>query len=192
MKVLDYYDERMVAKACPVSWRMLIGLSAGSCTAAIRWGIVYTGKSPSEIPNVSFILLAVYFVSFIVCLLLGVMNADTTTRSEVKKNLKEYRRLRKETLEQHPYKYSIFTGYEHPNEEILCDAFFLNNDGQAAAVSPYKLVDTITQNNWKSYLFIIDNTDGHKMLAKELKAFLVNRIQSKNRSRSASRKGAAK
>ncbi len=41
MKVLDYYDERMVAKACPVSWRMLLGVAAGSCMAAIIWGIVY-------------------------------------------------------------------------------------------------------------------------------------------------------
>ncbi len=64
--------------------------------------------------------------------------------------------------------------------------------GVAAAVSPYKLLDAITKSNWKSYLFIIDNTDGHKMLAKELTAFLVNRIQSKNRSHSASRKGAVK
>lgn len=192
MKVLDYYDERMVAKACPVSWRMLLGVAAGSCMAAIIWGIVYNGKSPSEIPIVSFILLAVCLISFAVCLWLGLINTDTTPRSDVQENLKEYRRVRKETLEQHPYKYSIFTGYEHPCEEILCDAFFVNNDGQAAAVSPYKLLDGITKGNWESYLFIIDNTDGHKMLAKELTAFLVNRIQSKNRSRSASRKGAVK
>lgn len=191
MKVLDYYDERMVAKACPVSWRILLGLAAGSCMAAIIWGIVYNGKSPSEIPIVSFILLAVCLISFAVCLWFGLINTDTTPRSDVQENLKEYWRLRKETLEQHPYKYSIFTGYKHPNEEILCDAFFVNNDGEAAAVSPYKLLDAITKSNWKSYLFIIDNTDGHKMLAKELKTFLVNRIP-KNRSRSASRKGAVK
>ena len=192
MKVLDYYDEKMVAKACPVSWRMLLGLAAGSCMAAIIWGIVYNGKSPSEIPIVSFILLAVCLISFAVCLWLGLINTDTTPRSDVQENLKEYRRLRKETLEQHPYKYSIFTGYEHPYQEILCDAFFVNNDGLVAAVSPYIWVNDITNVRWNNYLFIIDNTDGHKMLAKELKAFLVNRIQSKNRSRSASRKGAVK
>lgn len=191
MKVLDYYDERMVAKACPVSWRMLLGVAAGSCMAAIIWGIVYNGKSLSEIPIVSIILLAVCLISFSVCLWLGLINTDTTPRSDVQENLKEYWRLRNETLEQHPYKYSIFTGYKHPNEEILCDAFFVNNDGEAAAVSPYKLLDSITKSNWKSYLFIIDNTDGHKMLAKELKAFLV-KDKSKNRSHLASRKGASK
>ncbi len=171
MKVLDYYDEKMVAKACPVSWRMLLGVAAGSCMAAIIWGIaaiicgiVYNGKSPSKIPIVSFILLAVCLISFAACLFLGLINTDTTPRSDIQKNLKQYRRLRKETLEQHPYKYSIFTGYEHPCEEILCDAFFLNNDGKAAAVSPYKLLDPITKGNWKSYLFIIDNTDGHKII----------------------------
>ena len=191
MKVLDYYDEKMVAKACPVSWRMLLGVAAGSCMAAIIWGIVYSGKSLSEIPIVSIILLAVYLISFTVCLWFGFMNTDITPRSDVQENLKEYRRLRKETLEQHPYKYSIFTGYEHPNEEILCDAFFVKNNGEAAAVSPYILVNEITNVKWKNYLFIIDNTDGHKMLAKELNAFLV-KDKSKNRSRSASRKGAAK
>lgn len=191
MKVLDYYDERMVAKACPVSWRMLLGVAAGSCMAAIIWGIVYNGKSPSEIPIVSFIQLAVCLISFTVCLWFGLINTDTTPRSEVQENLKEYRRLRKETLEQHPYKYSIFTGYKHPNEEILCDAFFVNADGRAAAISPYILTDEIPSSNWKEYLFIIDNTDGHKMLAKELNAFLPS-VQLKKISRSASRKGASK
>lgn len=147
MKVLDYYDERMVAKACPVSWRMLLGVAAGSCMAAIIWGIVYNGKSLSEIPIVSIILLAVCLISFSVCLWFGLINTDTTPRSDVQENLKEYWRLR--------------------------------------------LVNETTNVKWKNYLFIIDNTDGHKMLAKELNAFLV-KDKSKNRSRSASRKGASK
>ena len=191
MKVLDYYDEKMVAKAFPVNGKIFFGVAAGSCMAALTWGCVHTGKSLLEIPIISFTLLLVFLFSFVIFLFLGVNHADDTCRSEVQENLKEYKRLRKETLEQHPYKYSIFTGYEHPYEEILCDAFFVNADGRAAAISPYILTDEIPSSNWKEYLFIIDNTDGHKMLAKELNAFLPS-VQLKKISRSASRKGASK
>ncbi len=191
MKVLDYYDEKMVDNAYPIDGRKLLCFSAGSCMAALIWGIVYNEKSASEIPIASFILFVICFISFIFCLLVGLLTIDNELQAKVRNKLKEYKSLRKKTLEQHPYKYSIFTGYTHPIEEILCDAFYVNNKGQTAVVSPYKLVDDITLENWKNYLFIIDNTDGHKMVAKELNAFLV-KDKSKNRSRSASRKGAAK
>lgn len=85
--------------------------------------------------------------------------------------LKEkYELQRKDILNEHPYKFSIYTKFFNEiEEEILCDSFNVDGNGYAYILNTDTDFVLTEQEDKRKYHHIVDNRDGHTITVRELK-----------------------
>lgn len=180
MIILDYYDDvkvkdnsyffsnekRIIAFLISLvlmflNIRLLIILDREGCenplAVSVVYNIVYLGAS------------LVFFILSLVSLIIAA-DSDFPSYKQLLALKEKYELQRKDILNEHPYKFSIYTKFFNEiEEEILCDSFNVDGNGYAYILNTDTDFVLTEQEDKRKYHHIVDNRDGHTITVKELK-----------------------
>ena len=178
MEVLEYYDDERVKRESGFLNKnlflmmgfMFIVITALFALRAIS--LVYQDEKAAE---VRIILYAVSTGLEILSFWLYT-RTEKEPRSKLEKLKKKYLEQRKEILEKHQYKYSVYKGFKFAQtneiyEEIMCDSFQADENGHV-------YIDISEDNHILAkperitYHHITNNYDGHILSIREIRKFV--------------------